>query len=55
MQNNTEEFSWKRGKDKSQKLKKYLLQESLLSIFVFIFPSKDALKSLFIALTDHIG
>ena len=45
----------KRSKDKSRKLKKkILLQARLFSIYVFNFPSKDAFKSQFTALSDHI-
>ena len=45
MQNNTDAFSWKRGKDKSRKLKKISLA-SHPSFFCFsIVYSKDALKS----------
>ena len=44
MQNNTDAFSWKRGKDKSRELKKISLA-SYPSFFCFsIFYFKDAVK-----------
>jgi len=45
----------KQSKDKSRKLKKNILASQTFFLYMFlIFPSKDAFKSQFTALSDHI-
>ena len=45
MQKNIDSFSWKRGKDKSRKLKKISLASHPFFFCFSFFSSKDALKS----------
>ena len=54
MKNNTDGFSWKRGKEKSRKLKKSISCKTAFFLSFLFFYFIDGLKSQFIALSDHI-